>query len=116
VLEQAGEVALVISAITVWPGLAIPVKRWHDRDRSLRWRLTLLIPFLGISFLFWMVIIGVWFLKGTDGANRFGQDPLLPEAALAAYCHSKRNRLPGTNLLCNRLAVALMCVISVMHD
>ena len=34
-----------------------------------------IIPLFGLLFMIW-ILIEVWFLKGTDGANRFGQDPL----------------------------------------
>ena len=67
--------SMIIGVVCLWPGLALVVKRWHDRDRSTWWFLTLLIPFLGAGFAIW-TIIEIWFLKGTDGPNRFGLDPL----------------------------------------
>ena len=69
---------IILGVWSFWPWLAILLKRWHDRDRSAWWLLTLLIPFLGSFFLIW-ILIEVWFLKGTDGTNRFGQDPLQRE-------------------------------------
>ena len=55
----------------VWSGLAIGVKRWHDRDKSGWWMLIGIIPYIG----------GIWqliecgCLRGTEGPNRFGGDP-----------------------------------------
>ena len=55
-----------------YPSLCIGIKRWHDRDKSGWWTLILLIPVIG---LIWG-IIELGFLKGTEGPNRFGPDPL----------------------------------------
>jgi uncharacterized membrane protein YhaH (DUF805 family) len=54
-------------------GYPMRVKRWHDRDKSGWWVLIGLIPVIGGL---WM-IIECGFLKGTEGSNRFGPDPLL---------------------------------------
>lgn len=67
--------AAIISVISLWPGIALNVKRWHDRDRSTLWFLTLLIPFVNLGFMIW-IMVETYFLKGTDGTNRFGDDPL----------------------------------------
>jgi len=58
--------------VAIWPTFAVNIKRWHDRDKSGWWMLILLIPFLGA---FW-ALIELGFLKGTEGTNRFGLDPL----------------------------------------
>jgi uncharacterized membrane protein YhaH (DUF805 family) len=53
-------------------GTIVQIKRWHDRDKSGWWVLINFIPILG----------GLWsliecgFVKGTNGKNRFGPDPL----------------------------------------
>jgi uncharacterized membrane protein YhaH (DUF805 family) len=53
------------------PGLAVAVRRLHDRDRSGWWYLLVLIPVVGAIILF------VWYcMRGTRAANRFGPDPL----------------------------------------
>ena len=63
---------IIISLLFLYPALAIYTKRWHDRDKSGWWTLIILVPIIG----------GIWFLvecgflRGTDGANRFGADPL----------------------------------------
>ena len=53
------------------PGLAVGVRRLHDRDRSGWWWLIGLIPVVGA------IVLIVWFAsRGTRGSNRFGYDPL----------------------------------------
>jgi uncharacterized membrane protein YhaH (DUF805 family) len=44
------------------------IKRFHDRDKTGWWVLIGLIPLIGPLWL----LIELGFLKGTDGANRFG--------------------------------------------
>lgn len=64
-------VLTLISIILFWPGLAINIKRWHDRDKSGFWVLIGLVPIIG-----WLwVIIEQGFMKGTDGPNSYGSDP-----------------------------------------
>ena len=71
-----GEVGIVLyilySLIAIWPGLAISAKRWHDRDKSAWWILIGLIPIIGGIW----ILVELGFLKGTDGENRYGPDPL----------------------------------------
>ena len=71
-----GEVGVVLyilyTFIAIWPGLAISAKRWHDRDKSAWWILIGLIPIIGGIW----TLVELGFLKGTDGANRYGPDPL----------------------------------------
>lgn len=56
----------------IWVGLAVNIKRWHDRDKSGWWVLIAFIPLIG----------GIWalvetgFLEGTQGSNQYGPDPL----------------------------------------
>jgi uncharacterized membrane protein YhaH (DUF805 family) len=65
---------LMLAAVVayVWAVFALQAKRWHDRDKSAWWILINLVPVIG----------GLWaliengFLRGTDGHNRFGEDPL----------------------------------------
>jgi len=53
------------------PGLAVAVRRLHDRDQSGWWVCLALIPLIG------SIILLVWFVSpGTRGPNRFGPDPL----------------------------------------
>lgn len=67
-LQANGIVSMIVSLLTIWPGLAVQIKRWHDRDKSGWWVLIALVPVIG----------GIWalvetgFLEGTPGPNRFG--------------------------------------------
>ena len=64
-------IMLATFIIGVWVGLAIQVKRWHDRDKSGYWALLNLVPVLG-----WIwVIVECGLMPGSAGANRFGNDP-----------------------------------------
>ncbi len=56
----------------IWPGLAIAIKRWHDRGKSGWWVLIGLIPLIGPLW----VLIECGFLPGDDGPNEYGPDPL----------------------------------------
>jgi len=62
----------IIGLILLWPSLAIATKRWHDRNKSGWWTLIILIPLVGA--IWYLVELG--FLRGTEGPNRFGEDPL----------------------------------------
>lgn len=63
---------VILILITIWPSLAIYAKRWHDRDKSGWWTLIGLVPIIGGL---WM-LIELGFLRGTEGPNRFGPDPI----------------------------------------
>ena len=52
------------------PGITVGVRRLHDRDMSGWW---LLLWITGIGGL---VLLILFILRGTDGPNRFGPDPL----------------------------------------
>ena len=62
----------LLSLVLIWPGLAVQIKRWHDRDKSGWWVLIGLIPLIGF---FW-VLIECGILEGTAGPNQYGPDPL----------------------------------------
>lgn len=76
--DSAGSGEAVISlifipiyVIAVWSGLAVSVKRCHDRDRSGWFIFISLIPIIGGIWL----LVELGFLRGTEGPNRFGGDP-----------------------------------------
>ena len=69
--HEKGIISLVAFLITLWPATAIQVKRWHDIDMSGWWILINIAPFVGSLLAF--LING--FIPGTDGANRFGDNP-----------------------------------------
>jgi uncharacterized membrane protein YhaH (DUF805 family) len=76
-VEGAGAVPYIVIglaylAFSVWSGLALAVKRLHDRNKSGWFFLIQLIPLIGTIWYLLEVLI----LKGTAGPNRFGEDPL----------------------------------------
>lgn len=80
VAAMLGGIGVIIELLAlipiIWAGLAIQAKRWHDRDKSAWWILIGLIPVIGPIWA--MVENG--FLRGTEGDNRFGSDPLAGSA------------------------------------
>lgn len=78
-LFGVGPLTQLFALATLWPSLAINIKRCHDLDRS-GWHLLLaLIPVVGILIL----TIQLGLQRGLPGTNRFGPDPA-PGAALGA--------------------------------
>ena len=70
-----GWIVYVIFAIfAVWVGLAVSIKRWHDRNKSGWWVLIGLIPVIGEIW----VLIECGFLPGTEGVNAYGVENQLP--------------------------------------
>lgn len=62
---------VIVTLALIVPNLAVSVRRLHDTDRSGWWFLLVLVPLLGT------IVLIVWFvMRGTDGDNRFGPDPL----------------------------------------
>jgi uncharacterized membrane protein YhaH (DUF805 family) len=57
----------------IWVGLAISIKRWHDRDKSGWWILISFIPLIGPIW----ALVETGFLPGTEGPNQYGPDPLV---------------------------------------
>lgn len=57
----------ISALITLWPLLAVQVRRWHDRNKSGWWVLMNFVPVVGF---FW-VLIENGFLAGTNEGNRF---------------------------------------------
>ncbi len=64
-------VSLVV-LVLIWPGLAISIKRWPDRDKSGWWVLIAFVPIIGGLW----ALIETGFLPGTPGPNQYGPDPL----------------------------------------
>lgn len=63
-------ISTLASLALLLPSLSVGARRFHDLDRSGWW---LLIGLTGIGAL----VIFFWFMvKGTQGPNRFGADPL----------------------------------------
>jgi uncharacterized membrane protein YhaH (DUF805 family) len=72
-LGAVGTIILLIIMIPfIWASLALSAKRWHDRGKSAWWILIGLIPLIGAIW----TLVENGFLKGTDGPNQYGPDPL----------------------------------------
>jgi uncharacterized membrane protein YhaH (DUF805 family) len=61
---------LGVEIVLMWMLLAIQAKRWHDMNYSAWMILLNFIPFVSLVTLF---VCGC--VRGTTGANRFGEDP-----------------------------------------
>lgn len=61
----------IYALVVLYPGLAVMVKRCHDRNRTGWFVLLTFIPFLNI----WPMI-EIAFLRGTIGPNKYGDDPI----------------------------------------
>jgi uncharacterized membrane protein YhaH (DUF805 family) len=72
--DTGGIVVLLLVILIGYMSIAVAAKRWHDRDKSGWWSLIALIPIVGSI---WMLIEN-GFLRGTQGPNRFGPDPIRP--------------------------------------
>jgi uncharacterized membrane protein YhaH (DUF805 family) len=63
----------VVCVVLFVGSLAGAVKRLHDRDRSGWFYLIFFVPVIGTLWL----LVELGFLRGTQGENRFGPDPLM---------------------------------------
>ena len=66
-----GLISALVSLILIWPWIAVLIKRCHDRDKTGWFVLLFLVPLLNL----WPAI-ELYFLRGTTGTNRFGDDPI----------------------------------------
>ena len=69
--EPSGLLLLLFTVLFIpfiWIGLAVQVKRWHDRNKSGGWVLLPLLPIIGGLW----ALIELGFLKGTNGDNEYG--------------------------------------------
>jgi uncharacterized membrane protein YhaH (DUF805 family) len=64
--------ALIILLVLLVASCMLAIKRCHDRDKS-GW--FVLISFIPVIGPLWM-LVELGFLRGSDGQNRFGPDPL----------------------------------------
>jgi uncharacterized membrane protein YhaH (DUF805 family) len=74
--QQFGLLSGIVTLALFLPGLAVSVRRLHDRDKSGWFVLLYFIPLIGF------IILLIWYcMRGTIGPNRFGPDPLVSPAA-----------------------------------
>ena len=57
----------LFALVSIWPLLAVQIKRWHDRNKSGWWCLIGLVPVIGGLW----ALIECGFLPGVDEGNRF---------------------------------------------
>ncbi|WP_299263924.1 DUF805 domain-containing protein [uncultured Psychrosphaera sp.] len=72
-------VLCVLSLIPLWFSVVIYIKRFHDFNKTGWFTLVLFIPVVG-------VLISIFYLglvRGTEGENKYGDDPLTPNDNLA---------------------------------
>jgi len=67
-----GIIGIIYGIAMIYPGIMLYAKRWHDRGKSGWWTLIGLIPIIGSIWIF--VELGL--LKGTEGPNQYGPDPV----------------------------------------
>jgi uncharacterized membrane protein YhaH (DUF805 family) len=76
-----GLLLIAVYGVDIWIGIALGIKRCHDRDKSGWFLLVGLIPLIGAIWL----LVELGFLDGTPGPNKFGDSPKgLGAAPLAA--------------------------------
>jgi len=63
---------IILTLLILWPAICLYAKRWHDRGKSGWWSLIMFVPIIGSIWL----LVELGFLRGTEGPNRFGPDPL----------------------------------------
>jgi uncharacterized membrane protein YhaH (DUF805 family) len=68
--SDVGPISAVASLVLLLPNIAMAIRRLHDIDRTGWWVLLALTLIGAILLIVWACI------KGTDGPNRFGPDPL----------------------------------------
>jgi uncharacterized membrane protein YhaH (DUF805 family) len=64
-------IAFAAYIVALWAGLALQIKRWHDRDKSWVWIFIAFIPFVGAIW----ALVETGFLDGTPGPNKYGPSP-----------------------------------------
>jgi uncharacterized membrane protein YhaH (DUF805 family) len=67
-----GFLGIMVGVLAIWGGLAISIKRWHDRGKSGWWIFIGAIPIIGGLW----VLIETGFLEGDPGPNQYGPNPL----------------------------------------
>lgn len=68
---------LLLFILYLFAIVSVAIKRLHDREMSGSWVLACFVPYLGE--LFSLIVLGC--LKGTEGSNDYGPDPLEAQKA-----------------------------------
>ena len=71
VIEVITTISSVIIEISFIPSLFLTAKRLHDLDKSAVYMTLYVIPLINIIFFLYLCIV-----KGTNGENKYGPDPL----------------------------------------
>ena len=71
VLHLVSMLMLPLILVCAAGSLTLIIRRWHDLGRSGWFTLLLLIPLLNF-----LVMLYLWFVRGTAGPNAYGEDPL----------------------------------------
>ncbi len=89
--EQGFVMGSVVGTLAIlWPALALSVKRCHDRNRSWLFILVSLVPLVNLWYA-----VEVLFLKGTDGTNDYGPDPLRSDIPSMPIPETRQERKPA---------------------
>ncbi len=67
-----GIIGALVSLACIYPAIMLYAKRWHDRGKSGWWTLIGLVPLIGAIWL----LVELGFLRGTEGPNQYGNDPI----------------------------------------
>lgn len=68
---EIGVLSTIFGLAVILPQSSVGARRLHDINRSGWWQLLILLPVIG-----WLVLLYFFVLKGTNGSNDFGTDPL----------------------------------------
>ena len=66
-----GPITVIFWLAILIPTVAVSVRRLHDTNKTGLWYLVVFIPILG-----WIVLLIFFVMKGTEGGNDYGEDPL----------------------------------------
>ncbi|AXF86123.1 Inner membrane protein YhaH [Ephemeroptericola cinctiostellae] len=67
--QGSGFLSSIFGLGVLIPGVAVLIRRLHDTDRSGWWALLAVLPLANL------VLLAFMFFDGTQGANRFGENP-----------------------------------------
>jgi uncharacterized membrane protein YhaH (DUF805 family) len=73
--DWAKGILVLLLLPVLFAAVIVQIKRWHDLNKSEWWVLINFIPVIGVLWS----LKECGFQKGTQGANRFGPDPLETE-------------------------------------